>query len=161
MVVVKVKEERQMALELMGTSKAAYLTTVDAEGFPQTRAMFNLRNREQFPGLAKIFKSHRADFMVCFSTNASSSKIADIRIHPGVSVYYCKPEESRGLMLSGLMEIVDDPRVKRSLWQEGWERYYPTGFNDPDHAVLRLFPRMARGWNQDHTYEFVIGGRSE
>ena len=161
MIVVEEKEEKQIALELMGTSKAAYLTTVDAEGFPQTRAMFNTRNREQFPKLVHLFKSHGADFMVYFTTNTSSSKVADIKVHPGVSVYYCKPEESRGLMLSGLMEIVDDSRVKKSLWLEGMERYYPTGCDDPDYTVLRLFPGLGRGWNQDHTYKFVIGDRSE
>lgn len=155
------KEEKRMALELMGTSRAAYLTTVDAEGFPQTRAMFNTRNNEQFPEIAHLFRNHSKDFMVLFTTNTSSSKVADIRVHPGVSVYYCKPEESRGLMLGGSIEIVDEMKFKKSMWIEGMERYYPKGCNDPDYTVLRLFPRVGRGWNQSHTYRFVIGDRSE
>jgi len=158
---VKAKEDKQMALELVDTSKVAYLATVDAEGFPQIRAIFNARSKEHYPKLAPLFKSHSADFMLYFTTNTSSSKVADLRVHPDVAIYFCKPEESRGLMLSGRMELIDDPRIKKSLWLEGMERYYPAGCTDPDYTVLRLFPRMGRGWNQDHTYEFVIGGRRE
>jgi general stress protein 26 len=150
-------EDKEMTHYLMEKAKAAFLTTIDADGFPQTRGMFNLRNKESWPRLVPFFSDHKENFMVLFTTNTSSTKIDDIRINQKVSVYYTIPDEWRGLMLGGTIEIVDDDDLKKFLWHEGWERYYPKGYDDPNHTVLRLYPTVARGWNQNHTYRFEIG----
>ena len=52
-------EDKEMALYLMENAKAVFVTTIDAEGFPQTRAMFNLRNKDVWPKLIPMFKDHR------------------------------------------------------------------------------------------------------
>ena len=150
-------EDREMAMYLVENVKAAFLTTIDEKGYPQTRAMFNLRNKETWPKLIPMFDGHKDDFMIIFTTNTSSTKIPDIKRNAKVSVYYSIPEESRGLMLGGKMQIVEDVELKKSLWHDGWERYYPKGYDDPDHTVLRLVPTIGRGWNQNHTYRFEIG----
>jgi general stress protein 26 len=138
----------KLSIELMEIAEAAYVTTIDPDGFPQTRAMFNLRREEQFPGLAALFKDHRDDFLVYFTTNTTSPKIDHIKKNPKVSIYYCKPGEFRGLMLSGEMETVTDLAEKEKIWQEGWEMYYPGGVHDPDHTVLRLRPMAAKYYHQ-------------
>jgi len=140
----------------MQTAPAAYLTTIDGGGYPYTRAMFNLRNKDMFPLLADIFESHDRDLMVYFTTNTSSVKLSQLRVNPKVSVYYCNPLEFHGVMLSGDIQIVSDPHLKRTLWQPGWERYYPQGPDDPDHTVLRLLPRLARGWHASERFEFSL-----
>ena len=94
--------------------------------------------------------------MVLFTTNTSSDKVSQIKENPAVCVYYCKPEVFHGLMLSGNIEIVDDSRVKEQLWHDGWERYYATGPNDPDHTVLRLFPVQAKGWYNGRKFSFEL-----
>ena len=45
------KELKQKCLGLMETGEVVYFSTVDDEGFPQTRAMVNLRNKVQFQGV--------------------------------------------------------------------------------------------------------------
>lgn len=142
------KEARELSLELMEKAEAAILTTIDTEGFPHTRAMFNLRRREQFPGLSSLFKKHHGDFLGYFTTNTSSSKIAHIRKNPRVSVYYCEPGEWRGLMLSGEVEIFPDKKLKEEIWQENWNMYYPGGVHDPDNTILRLRPIFAKYYHQ-------------
>ncbi|HEY9247404.1 MAG TPA: pyridoxamine 5'-phosphate oxidase family protein [Candidatus Methanoperedens sp.] len=139
---------RQLSLELMEKAEAAILTTIDAEGFPHTRAMFNLRKKEQFPGLLGLFQKHSRDFLVYFTTNTSSSKITQIRNNPKASVYYCKPDEWRGLMLSGEAKIITDKKVKEDLWQDGWRMYYQGGVHDPDHTILCLRPIYAKYYHQ-------------
>ena len=134
----------------------AYLTTIDAEGYPQTRAMFNLRNEERFPALVPVFKEIGNDLTIIFSTNTSSTKIVDIRQNPLTSVYYCLPDNWRGAMFAGTMEIVEDEDLKKKLWQDGWERYYPKGYNDPDHTVLRLEPDVAKGWTGSQTFKLRL-----
>jgi general stress protein 26 len=134
-----------------------YLGTVDLDGRPRIRAVFNLRNAEHFPGLVPLFQGHDEDLLLLFTTNTSSSKVAEVRTNPAVAAYFSDPEESLGLMLAGDAEIVSDPGVKKALWQDGWERYYPGGYDDPDHTVFQLLPDVARGWNQRETFEFDIG----
>ncbi len=149
----------KLSIGLMEIAEASYVTTIDPEGFPQTRAMFNLRRKEQFPGLAALFKNHQDDFLVYLTTNTSSPKIAHIRKNPKVSIYYCKPVEFRGLMLSGQMEIVKERAEKENVWQKGWEMYYPGGVHDPDHTVLRLQPREANYYHQLDSFHFDLKGR--
>ncbi|MFW9787305.1 MAG: pyridoxamine 5'-phosphate oxidase family protein [Candidatus Thorarchaeota archaeon] len=150
-------EIRKMCLDLLQTGWPAYVTTVDEKGFPQTRAMFSFRNKDRFPKLASIFTKHHDDFMMLFSTNTSSDKVRDIQARPAASVYYCKPEISQGVMFGGEIEIVEDSELKKSIWHEGWERYYPKGYDDPDHTVLRIIPTVAKGWTGNSTFRLELG----
>lgn len=138
-------ELKKFCVELMETADVLYFTTVDENGFPHTRAMFNLRNTKYFPNLSKLFKSHQNDLLVYLSTNTSSSKIKQIKQNPNVCVYYNRavPKDFRGIMLGGKIEIVTDQKVKEEIWQDGWELYYPKGVEDEDFTVLRLLPKYA------------------
>jgi pyridoxamine 5'-phosphate oxidase len=150
------KEIREMCLDLVNTGWPAYVTTVDSEGFPQTRAMFNLRNKERFPKLESFFQYLQDDFTQIFTTNTSSTKIKDIKNNRAVSVYYCDPETWRGVMFSGLIEIVTDMATKKSIWHPEWSKYYLSGYDDPDHTVLRLIPTMAKGWTGSNTFKLDL-----
>lgn len=147
---------RQTCARLVETAWPAYLGTVDLRGRPRIRAVFNLRNRERFPKLVPLFEDHEEDMLLLFTTNTSSAKVAEARANPAVAVYFSDPGEGLGLMLGGDIEIVDDARLKRAIWHDGWERYYPGGYDDPDHTVLRLLPQEARGWDGSRTFEFAI-----
>ncbi|MGE5547420.1 MAG: pyridoxamine 5'-phosphate oxidase family protein [Solirubrobacterales bacterium] len=145
------------AIDLLESAEVACVTTLDAGGRPQSRAMFNLRRVGQFPGLEPFFRPFRAGFETWFTTNTSSRKMADIAGNPVASVYYCRPGEWRGLMLGGDFEIIDDPAGKAALWQEGWELYYPEGPTDPDYAVLRLKPTQVKYYSNLRTV--VLAGQ--
>jgi general stress protein 26 len=149
-------ELRDLCVRMMGRAWPSYLATMDLKGRPRVRALFNLRNEERFPGLVPLFRGHDDDMMVLFTTNTSSSKVREVEAEPAVAAYFSVPEESWGLMLGGEAEIVMDDSLRRAIWQEGWERYYPGGFADPDHSVLRLLPTEARGWYRTGTFEFAI-----
>jgi len=83
------KEAKKLSMELMESSKAVYLTTIDSKGYPITRAMFNLRNKEQFPELSKFFSELDNKFEIYISTNTASSKTEHIKKNPKISVYFC------------------------------------------------------------------------
>ena len=151
------QEALHLGRELLETADAAYLTTIDGSGFPETRAMLNLRNSAKFPGLDNLFSEHRDDFTVYFTTNASSPKFAQTQANPAVSAYYCRPDEWRGLMLGGSMEIVADPALKKAVWQEGWEMHYPEGLAGPEYTILRLVPRVAKYYHQMNSCTFELG----
>lgn len=148
---------RELCRSLLETGWPAYVTTVDREGVPQIRAMFNLRNKSRFPKLIRFFEEQKDDFMLLFTTNTSSTKIYDIESNRAVSVYYCNPETWQGVMFSGLVEIVKDALIKRAIWHPEWNKYYLKGYDDPDHTVLCLHPTLVKGWGGGETFKLKIG----
>ncbi len=151
-----VEEVKRSGLKLMEESKAAYLTTIDSDGFPITRAMFNLRNKEQFPEFSKLFQNQQNKFTIFISTNTSSSKVAHLSKNPKMCVYFCDSEDFKGFMLGGLVEIVDDIELKRKIWLDWWTRYYPEGVEDPDYTLLRLEPKNARYYHKLNQEKFKL-----
>ncbi|HMK45488.1 MAG TPA: pyridoxamine 5'-phosphate oxidase family protein [Methanocella sp.] len=146
-----------MAFDLMKTAKAAYLTTIDENDYPETRAMLNLRNSDKYPKLSGIFNRNKTDFSTYFTTNTSSPKMRRIEANSKACVYYSKPDEWRGLMMAGDLEPVEDAEVKSSLWQSSWTMYYPAGPTDPDYAILRLRPSFLQGYHQLEHYHIDTG----
>jgi len=149
-------ELTQCNLDLMETAGAVYLTTIGSGGFPQTRAMLNLRNKKQFPSLSESFKGHNKDLLAYLTTNTASAKMTQIQANPKVSLYFCNPNQFHGLTLIGEIEIIADSAIKRQLWQVGWERYYPIGVDDPDYSILCLVPTQAKGWYESALFEFDL-----
>lgn len=154
---MEIEEAKKLSLELMETSKAVYLTTIDSEGYPITRAMFNLRNKEQFPEFTEFFAGLDNKFEIYISTNTSSSKIEHIKENPKISVYYCDPEDFKGVMFGGEVENVDNMEIKRKIWLDWWTRYYPKGLEDPDYALIRLYPKNARFYYKLQQVKFDPG----
>ncbi len=149
-------ELRAVARTVLETADAAFLTTIDQHGYPHTRAMFNLRNPSWFPRQAPLFASHADDFLLYFTTNTSSTKILHLAANRRASVYYCLVRDYEGLLLTGELSVVADVAIRQAIWNDGWERYYPLGPDDPDHTVLSLHPRRAEGWHQSRRFEFAI-----
>jgi pyridoxamine 5'-phosphate oxidase len=151
-----IEEAKKQSLELIETSKAAYFTTIDSDGFPITRAMFNLRNKEQFPEFSNFFQEQENKFAIYIGTNTSSSKVAHIKNNPKINVYYCDPENFKGVMFKGLVEIVNDKEFKRTIWLDWWKRYYLKGVDDPDYTLLRLNPKQARFYYKLNQVNFEL-----
>ena len=147
-------EIKRICLELLKTAPAAYVTSIGADGYPYTRAMFNLRNVEQFPSQSAFLEGQ--GFTILLSTNTSSLKVAQMEQNPRVSIYYCQPSHFQGLMLSGNIEIVQEQGIRHALWENGWERYYPQGMDDPDYTVLRLQPGFMEGWLQGTKFKLAL-----
>lgn len=145
---------KEMCLELLKTAPAAYVTSIGADGYPYTRAMFNLRNVKQFPNQSAFLNGQ--GFTILLSTNTSSLKVTQMEQNPRVSIYYCQPSRFQGLMLSGNIEIVQEQDIRHALWEDGWERYYPQGMDDPDYTVLRLQPGFMEGWLQGTKFKFDL-----
>ena len=123
---------------LMARAEAAVLSTLGPDGVPRSRAMLNLHSPRQFGGL-QHWLTTQDHWTVWFSTNTSSSKVAQVRDNPAASVYYCLPGEWTGLLLGGEARIVDDPAVKAALWQPNWTLYYgDDGVRSEDYTVLAL-----------------------
>jgi general stress protein 26 len=150
------KDIKQECLNLMETADAVYLSTLGSDGFPHTRMMSNLRNKQENPTVAELLEPDKKDFVVYFVTGQSSVKMQQIRANPRVSAYFCNPSEFRTLMLVGKVDEVEDMEFKKQLWQDGWEIHWPGGAEDPEFIVLRLLPTFAKGWYKEGPFEFKL-----
>ncbi len=112
---------------------AAMIASVDEDGFPTVKAMLIPRKRD---GLKTLY----------FSTNTSSQRVAQYRAEPKACVYYYEKGKLhyQGLMLQGIMEVLEDDASKRMIWQVGDRMYYPKGVTDPDYCVLRFTAAKGR-----------------
>ena len=116
------REAMARGLEMMDKSKICMLGTNGDGGYPNIKAMMNLKHE----GLKKIW----------FSTNTSSKRVQQIKKDNRACVYYVDDNEFKGLMLIGTTEILQDLASRKMLWSEGTEVYYPQGVEDPDYSVL-------------------------
>jgi general stress protein 26 len=157
MIKMNVEDAKKISLELMKSSKAAYLTTIDSEGYPITRAMFNLRNIEQFPEFIEFFEKLTNPFEIYISTNTASSKTSHIKKNPKISIYFCEPEVFKGVMFGGDVEVINDMGIKRQIWLNWWDKYYREGLEDPDYTLLKLKPKVAHVYYNLQKSVFIPG----
>jgi general stress protein 26 len=142
--------DKQSLLDLMNRAEAVYLATVDGV-VPRIRALVNLRRQDLYPGPAR--RCQAEGFTVYLTTSAASEKVRELRVNPNASVYYCEPSQYHGLTLTGKVEILTDPELKKALWDEAWRVYWPDGAEAPDYVVLRLKPAQAAGWCGNNSFQ--------
>ena len=142
--------------KLIERSNFIYLTTLKENGEPETRAMMNLYNREQFPSLKNILLFPPYEFY--FSTNTSSEKIEQIKGNDKSSIYFIIESKWLGLMFTGRTEIVTDQKIKKSIWHDEWVRYYPgeNGYLNEDYSILKFTADYLKGWNGKEKFCFKI-----
>lgn len=116
---------------IIDKQNVAFISSVDEEGFPNTKAMLPPRKREEI----KTFY---------FTTNTSSMRVAQYRENPNACIYFCDKRFFRGVMLKGTMEVLEDEASKEMIWQEGDTMYYSKGVTDPDYCVLKFTAQTGR-----------------
>ena len=79
---------------LVENAKNVYVSSVDENGYPNTKAMLSL----QRDSLGIHY----------FSTNLSSKRVAQFKANPKACIYYCDEPSFHGLMLIGTMEVCTD-----------------------------------------------------
>ena len=143
--------------DVVTRSKFAYLTTVNEDNEPETRAMLNLYNREQYSKLEKILPF--PPYEIYFTTNTSSEKMREIENNTKSCVYFVVESDWHGIMLNGEIEIVKDQDIKKKLWQDEWEMYYTSktkDYTDPDYSILKLTAKYIKGWTGREKIRFEI-----
>ncbi|WP_371805190.1 pyridoxamine 5'-phosphate oxidase family protein [Candidatus Lokiarchaeum ossiferum] len=154
------EEEREkvikLGLQLIKESQFAFLTTLDENGLPHTRSMFNLRGKSFFPTIQPTLEPYQDGFSIFFSTNQSSSKYQHVLKDPTACVLITRTEEFLGLSLNGKLKIVEDMEFKKGLWVEGSEQYYSLGVNDPDYIIMQFIPSSLEWWGSGIKSKFDL-----
>ena len=97
--------------------KTAFIGSVDAEGYPNIKAMLQPRKRE---GIKTFY----------FTTNTSSMRVGQFLQNDKACVYLCDNRFFRGVLLRGTMEVLTDALSKEMIWREGDTEYYSVRRSD-------------------------------
>ncbi len=133
---------------LIDHQNVSFISSVDENGFPNTKAMLPPRKRE---GIHVFY----------FTTNTSSMRVKQYRKAPKACIYFCDPRFFRGVMLTGTMEVLTDSGSKEMIWRNGDTMYYPGGVTDPDYCVLKFTADQGRFYSNFHSESFPVGEASE
>ncbi len=137
------EKDEQLILSMVDVLPIAYISSVDDEGYPWTKAMLATRVRE---GL-KVFY---------FSTNTFSVRVAQYKANPKASIYFCDEKNFLGVSLRGTIEVLTDPASKEMIWRDGDTEYYPRGVTDPNYCVLRFTATDGRFYSDFCPRSFIL-----
>lgn len=129
--------------ELLLHHPVSFVSSVDEDGFPNTKAMLPPRKKE---GIQHFY----------FTTNTSSMRVKQFRANPKASLYFCDPKQFKGMMLKGTMQVLEDVASKEMIWLEGDTLYYPLGVTDPDYCVLHFTADSGRYYHSFSSESFII-----
>lgn len=128
---------------LIEKSKTSLISSIDSDGFPNTKAMLKVRRRE---GIKYLY----------FSTNTSSMRVKQYLANNKACVYFYDSKFYKGVMLIGTMEVLQDKETRKSIWQLGDLIYYHKGVNDPDYSVLKFTATRGRYYNNFKSEDFYV-----
>jgi general stress protein 26 len=137
------KDFNRAGLSIVAKSTKTIIASVDDDGVPNLKAMLKPREND---GL-KVFY---------FTTNTSSMRVKQYRKNPKASIYFYDSRFFRGLMLRGIMEVLQDQPTKDRIWRDGDTVYYSLGVTDPDYCVLKFTAENGRMYENFKSYDFKI-----
>lgn len=128
---------------LIDKQNICFISSVDGDGFPNTKAMLPPRRRE---GIRTFY----------FTTNTSSMRVAQYHQNSKACIYFYDRRFFRGVMLRGSMAVLEDYASRAMVWREGDTLYYERGVNDPDYCVLRFTAQTGRYYSNFASEDFIV-----
>ena len=110
--------------EIMLAAKTCALITVDEDGQPRVRAM------DPFPP--------EDDFTVWFGTNPKSRKVRQVQNDSRVALYYLDSDATGYVMISGIAQLINDPKEKLKHWKDAWKEFYPD--KNENYMLIKVSP---------------------
>ena len=130
---------------LIDKTTISIISSVDSNGFPNTKAMLKVRKRE---GLKYFY----------FSTNTSSIRVKQYLQNNKACIYFFdRLFAFHGVMLIGEMEVLEDSESKEMIWKIGDRLYYKEGVTDPCYCVLKFTAIKGRYYTAFKSVDFEIG----
>lgn len=78
------------------------------------------------------------NMVVWFATNPHSRKVAEIRRHPHVTLYYFDRENQAYVTFYGTAHLVNDKVEKEKRWKEEWKAFYPD--REKSYLLIKVTP---------------------
>ena len=113
------------AREIIATARYCALITVDSKGRIHARTM------DPFPPDENL--------VIWFGTNPKSRKVAEIRRHSRVTLYYFDRESPAYVTISGFARLVNKRAEKAKRWKDEWKAFYPD--REKGYLLIAVTPK--------------------
>ncbi len=130
---------KERLFDFIKKQKTAFISSVDENGYPVTRAMLVPR---------KIENNN-----IYFSTNTSSKKVQQYLSNNKACVYFYERGifKYQGVTIKGTMQVCTDQTTKDKIWRFGDKLFYKQGVTDPDYCVLKFTANEAEYYSDFKT----------
>ncbi len=127
---------------LIDTQDICFLSFINPQGFPTSRAMLNPRKRQ---GIKEFY----------LTTNYSSQKVKSLLANSRAGLYFCDKSVYRGVAFSGNVEVIQDQSVKDEIWRDMDTIFYENN-TDPNYCVLKFTAESARYFQDYHSTDLTL-----
>ncbi|WP_313082716.1 pyridoxamine 5'-phosphate oxidase family protein [Pulveribacter sp.] len=88
-----------------------------------------------------------------FFTSADTAKVRDIRQDARVQLVFVDSQAVNFISVWGRGEVVKDVDLKKKLWREELEEWFPQGPDDEDLVLIKVSASRIQSWGQmgEHT----------
>lgn len=121
---------KEKAALILDQAQVVVLTSVNKEGYPRPIPMSKIKSED----ISCIW----------FSTGLDSVKTQDFLSNPKAGV--CFQENGNSVALTGSVEVITDPELKKELWQDWFIAHFPLGPTDPNYVLLKFQSEHATYW---------------
>jgi general stress protein 26 len=128
---------------LIDKQGVCFISSVDENGYPNTKAMLAPCKRESL----KTFYWH---------TNSPSLRLKQYKNNPRACAYFCDRRFFRGVMLKGKMEVLANKKIKKELWRDEYSMYYQGGADGGDFTLIKFTAEGGRYYSDFHSEDFEI-----
>ena len=127
----------------LANKKIAFVGSVNQNNAPNIKAMIVAKHE----GLKTFY----------FASNNSAMRTEHYKQNNSACIYFKGGPIYKGLMLEGTMEILNDEKIKKQIWQNSFKSAYKNGgVNDPDYCVLKFTAKTGRYYYWFETESFEI-----
>jgi general stress protein 26 len=120
------------AREIISTARYCALITQGANGLAHARTM------DPFPP-----DNH---LVIWFGTNPKSRKVAELRRHRRVTLYYFDRDSPAYVTITGFARLVNDRAEKAKHWKDEWKAFYPN--RDRAYLLIAVTPQVLEVVNE-------------
>jgi len=113
------------ARKIIATARYCALITVDSKGGVHARTM------DPFPPDENL--------VIWLGTNPKSRKVAEIRRHNRVTLYYFDRESPAYVTIYGFARLVNNRAEKAKRWKDEWKAFYPD--RERGYLLIAVTPR--------------------
>jgi len=89
-------------------------------------------------------------------TNSPSKRIKQYRNNSKACIYFYDKRFFRGVMLKGIMEVLDDKKIKKELWKDEYTQYYTCGINGGDFIIIKFTAANGRYYSNFNSEDFTV-----
>ena len=127
---------------IIDKQSVAFIGSVDADGFPNMKAMLPPRKRV---GIKEFY----------FTTNTSSMRVAQYIKEPKACIYFFDKRFFQGVQLIGKVEVTQDNSLRAEIWKQGDELFYPDGgVISEDYCILKFTAQKGRYYHHFKSEDF-------